>query len=198
MAKIGLRYPVFAPEASHVDGAAITYSAGSVIGRAISANLTWTRNSNDLYSDDTIEDSDNSITDGEITFGLNQVPDEKRVILFGDEANQDGSQEINGEGAPFGGFGYIKVVRRAGVLSYVGHWIHRVQFGMNTDQTNTKGQNIEWQTPEIVGSITGVYLDDSGKVRWAKYKTFTDFADAKAWINGLAGITAASGSTTQH
>ena len=54
MAFVGMRYVVAAPVDTETPGTGITYGNGFVVGKAIQANLTITRNNNPLYADDTI------------------------------------------------------------------------------------------------------------------------------------------------
>lgn len=194
--KIGLRTAIVAPITAYTEGSAITYGTGAVIGKAMTANLTWTRNTNQAYADDALDESDNSITSGQLTYGLNDLTDEARALVLGDEAVGTDTAtyyEENGASAPDVGFGYIKVHMRAGVLVYIAHWIHKVKFAVNSESTNTKGQNIEWQHPEIVGDIAGVTIDNTGKLRWRKHKEFSSYAAALAWLKGFANITGTSG-----
>jgi hypothetical protein len=55
--------------------------------------------------------------------------------------------------------------------------------------TTTKEGSISWNTPTLNGRAAGVYVDSSDKQRFQLHKTFSSIADAKAWLNGLAGIT---------
>lgn len=190
--KIGLRTAIFAPITTHTDGSPITYGTGAIIGKAMTANLTWTRNNNQAYADDALDESDNSITSGQLTYGLNDLSNEARVLVLGDSAMGTGDNvyyEENGESGPDGGFGYIKVYMRQGDIVYDAFWIHKIKFAVTNETTNTKGQNIEWQHPEIVGDIAGVSIDNTGKLRWRKHKEFDAYADALAWLKGFANIT---------
>jgi hypothetical protein len=61
-----MRHPVVAKINTETEGSAITYDAGMVLGKAISADINWTRNDNPLYADDVIAEDDNGITGGTI------------------------------------------------------------------------------------------------------------------------------------
>ena len=57
MAMVGMLHPVAAKIATEVEGQALTYDAGMVVGKAISANITFNRNDNPLYADDAVADA---------------------------------------------------------------------------------------------------------------------------------------------
>ena len=63
----------------------------------------------------------------------------------------------------------------------------KVKFAVPSDAANTQGETIEWQTPEISGTIM---RDDSAKHAWKKEATFTSEAQAEAYIKARLGITA--------
>ena len=200
MAFIGLRHPVVAKLQSHTPGSLPTYQAGMVIGKAIQANLTITRNSNPLHGDDGIAEDDNSITGMSLEMGVDDLSNDVQVymgILDEYEAGQTADGYVdNGDSSPELGVGYVRTRRKAGVTSWEGNWIFRGVFGPTNENTTTKGQNIEWQTPTITGNAMATVVDGTGKNRFRRKKTFTSAAEAEAWIDGIAGITAASGSGT--
>ena len=57
MAEIGMLYPVWAEMATES-----TYGTGMVMGKAVSANLNWQKEDNELYGDDAVAETDQSIT----------------------------------------------------------------------------------------------------------------------------------------
>ena len=59
MAKIGMKYAVYAPfSGTHTSGTAITYGTGKKLCHAISADVTINRRDNPLYGDDTKIEND--------------------------------------------------------------------------------------------------------------------------------------------
>lgn len=195
MAFVGLQHVVAAPITTETEGQALVYGAGMVIGKAIQANLTLNRNDNPLYADDAEAENDNSITGGSIELGVDDLLDAARVMVLGDEAITSGSgaaetteYETTSESAPYVGFGYLRVRRKNGVTSYQALWYHKVQFGETTENAQTKGQNIEWQTPTITGRLMGVQNDATLKQRFRRRATFDTLAEAVAWLDAKAGI----------
>lgn len=193
MAFVGLLYAVAAPIQTEADGQAITYGNGQVIGGMMTAEISYTRNSNPLYADDRVMEEDNSITGGTIKMGVDDVNDDARVMMLGDVKEGDAGEEVyheTGESAPYVGTGYIRVRRKDNKTNYIAYWVHKAIFGIGTESAKTKGQNIEWQTPTLEGSIMGVKNNAALQTRFRERRTFTKESEARAWLNKKAGIEA--------
>ena len=195
MAFIGLRYPVAAAITAETDGSEPTYGTGFVLGKAIAANLTITRNNNPLYGDDAIAEDDTGITAMSVEVGVDDLTDETRAKLLGDVSvagAQTGDPTVYYEtemSAPAVGFGYMRVRRLRGVTSYQAVWMHKVTFGETAENSSTKGESIEWQTPTVTGRAAGIYLTAAGAVAFRKRALFSTAADATAWLKTQANIT---------
>ena len=193
MAFVGLLYAVAAPIQMEADGQAITYGKGQVIGGMMTAEISYTRNSNPLYADDRVMEEDNSITGGTIKMGVDDVNDDARVTMLGDVKEGDAGEEVyheTGESAPYVGTGYIRVRRKDNKTNYIAYWVHKAIFGIGTESAKTKGQNIEWQTPTLEGSIMGVKNNAALQTRFRERRTFTKESEARTWLNKKAGIEA--------
>lgn len=193
MAFVGLLYAVAAPIQTEADGQAITYGKGQVIGGMMTAEISYTRNSNPLYADDRVMEEDNSITGGTIKMGVDDVNDDARVMMLGDVKEGDAGEEVyheTGESAPYVGTGYIRVRRKDNKTNYIAYWVHKAIFGIGTESAKTKGQNIEWQTTTLEGSIMGVKNNAALQTRFRERRTFTKESEARTWLNKKAGIEA--------
>lgn len=191
MAKIGLRYFVFAPVANDNNGAVPTYEKGVVMGEAISADVSWTRSDVKLYADDKVAEVDNSITGGTITMGVNDLTDEVQAAMLNSRADEtdSGAYIESGVSGPNGGVGYVRVMRLHGVDKFIAYWIYKTSFVPGDENAATKGETVDWQTPTVVGEVMGV--DGGGDMPdFRARKTFDTFEAAKGWINTKAGITA--------
>ena len=188
MPKVGLRYAVWAPIATETEGAALTYENPLVLQKPIAADIAYQRTSNPLYAGDVISENDNGITGGTITFNPKDLIDAEQVSMLG--FTDSGDIEVTDATAPAGGFGYVWVKRLAGVTTYIGVWIHKVQFALNADTTKTRAGSIDWQTPTIEGMIYGTYLDGTGVAYYVKHHEYSAYADAKSWVDTIAGISA--------
>lgn len=191
MAFVGLRHVVAATIATEVEGQALTYDAGKVIGKAIEANLSWNRNDNPLYADDAIAENDNGITGGTLELNVDDLTDEVRAYLLGDATEGTGADMAyieTDDAAPYVGVGYIRVRRKNGETSYQGVWIYKAQFAQESEDAQTKGESIEWQTPTINGTIFGVTGEVTGKTAFRERKAFTTYTAAETWLDGKAGL----------
>ena len=189
---VGMMYPVFAPLATHTDGGMPTYSAGSVIQEARNATVTREYANNPLYGDDRIVDDDNGLTGLTMSFESTGLSDADRKKLLGEEdygTSGVSGQWVSDNETPWGGFGYIRKMRLNGVKSFEAWWTLKIKFQEESQATNTKEGSISWGTPTLNGRAAGLDVDSSGKLRYQLHKTFNAIADAKAWLNSLAGIT---------
>lgn len=194
MAFIGLRHPVVAKLSAHTAGSEPTYTGGMVMGHAITGNLTITRNNNPLYGDDVVVEDDNGITAMSLELGLDDLTEDVRVYALGlKEKSGTGSIKTyidTDASAPYVGVGYIRVRRKDGVTAFQGVWMYKAVFSEENENSSTKGESIEWQTPTITGRGMGVDIDGSGNYAFRKKQMFTTEAAAIAWLNEIAGITA--------
>lgn len=187
---VGLMYPVFAPIASHTDGSMPTYGTGRVIQEARNVNITKEINDNPLYGDDIIVDNDDGMTGLSMGFESTGLDDQDRVTLFGDELRTDGEYWESDNSSPKGGFGYIRKMRANGTRSFEAWIILCIQLKEKTQNTATREGNIAWGTPTVEGRATGLYVDDSGKVRFRLHKTFSTVEAAKSWLRTKLNVPA--------
>lgn len=192
--RIGMLHPVAAPITADVEGQAITYGAGMIVGNAVSASTTWNRADTSHYGDDAEDARDNSILSGEISFVNSGLVQAVRVMLLGEEQQGNTEEyEISPDATPYVGFGYARVVRKNGVINYEGIWLHKVQFAENSVEDNTKGESIEWGETTLTGRVLGVRNNSAMKVRYMAHKEFSTVDDAIAWLDGKANVTAQGG-----
>lgn len=189
MAKIGLRYPVFAPITDDNDGAMPTYGTGVVSGKAISADVSWTRSDTRLYADDTVAEVDNSITGGTLTFGVDDLTDDVQVAMLNVRQGENGEYIEGADAGQPGGFGYIRVQQLRGAVKFIAYWIYKIVFTPSDETGATKGETTDWQTPTINGEMMGIY-QNGNTADFRAHKSFDSYEAAKAWIDGKANIAA--------
>jgi len=188
MAVIGMRHLVVATIKTETDNQAIVYNAGKVMGHAVRGNVTINRSDNPLYGDDRVVDNDNGVTGYELDIATTNISDEVEAYALGMEAGENGEYELTDTPAPYCGVGYVKVERSDGVTRYKAIWYHKVQLSRNGDETETKGENIDWKTPSLTGTGMGVNNSSDGKIHFWGYKSFDTPAAAEAWLDNKAGI----------
>lgn len=196
MAFVGMRYVVAAKLKEAEPGRAPVYDAGMVLGRGISADITYNRANNTLRADDVDAETDNGITGGTLSIGVDDIADEAQAAIMAQEMTKDGEYDELGEADPYVGVGYIRVRRFKGVTSYVAYWIWKAQLGIASESAATKQDTIQWQTPTLSGNMMGVQPDESMKTKFRRRKTFTGEnaeKDAYAWLNQMANIQTTEG-----
>lgn len=186
---VGMIYPVFAPLTGHTDGSMPTYGTGRVLQEARNATVTKEINNNPLHGDDRVVDNDNGMTGMTVDFESTGLNDEDRVAVLGEELRTDGEYWESDNATPEGLFGYIRKMRDNGVRKFEAWAVLCIQFNETTQATQTREGQINWGTPTLNGRARGLYVDNSGKLRFRLHKTFTTAAAAKTWLNGLANIT---------
>lgn len=192
MARIGMKYPVFALETAYTEGSAITYATGEFLAHAISATITPNRRNNPLYGDDVKIENDKGLTDYTIALTVDKVPAATRAKLLGDKA-QGGSTpthySVIDTNPPYVGFGYLSIMQENNEKKVKGYWFHRVQFSVDNETDQTKGEQIQWGTYPLTGTGFGVVLDNTGDTQFYDYMDFATEAAALAWLKARAGIT---------
>lgn len=195
MAFIGMRHVVAAEFNSHTPGSEPTYkSSGWDVGKAISGNLTINRNANPLYADDVIAEDDNGITGMDLELGLDDILEDIQAKMGILKEVTAGTPSVTtyydtSASAKDVGVGYIRVRRKNGTTKYQAIWIYQTKFSKNSENAQTKGESIEWQTPTINGKCVGLDVDGSGEVSFRKIRIFDTESAANTYLDGLAGIT---------
>ena len=194
---VELMYPVWAPISSEADGSLPTYGAGRVVQEARSANVTKEINNTPLYGDDRIVDDDNGMTGLTISFESTGLSMEDRVAMLAEEVDSTDGQWEGDNATPYGGFGYIRVMREDGVRKFEAYWILKVKFQEESQETATREGNITWRTPTLNGRAAGMDVDGSGNIRFRKHKIFDSASAAKEWLNTKLNITTTTTTTTE-
>ena len=186
MAAIGMRYLVGAVISGESDGALPTYDKGMKIGRAISANVSLRRNDSELYADDVLAESDNTITGGDVDITVAEILDEVAAAIFGDTKDEETGEYYDSDASsPYIGLGYMREQKYKGVSSFKCTWLYKVQLAPAEESGQTKGETTSFQTQRVTGEILGVSMAD-GKSRFRARKEFKTAAEGIAWLNSKA------------
>jgi len=195
MAMIGMRHVVAAafPD-NFTEGSAPTYSSGFDVGGAISANLTKTRNTNGaLYYDDALGENDQGLISLGLELGVDDLTEavlDKMGIL---KAVSTGSPLVTtyyetSANPTALGIGYMRVRQKHNVVTYQAIWIYKMQFVMDSESAQTKGETIQWQTPTVNGTGFGLKIDSSDDLSFREIRTFETESDAAGYLDTKAGI----------
>ena len=194
MARIGLTN-IWYGILTEGDNGAATYSGAKSFGKAISCKVDISNNDAKLYADDTLAESDTSFNNGTVTLGVDEDADETFAEILGHTLTKpsDSSGSTTGGGevvrtasdsAPYVGLGRVITKMVNGTYKYKAEFLAKVKFSEPSNEENTKGENVEFATPEIEGIISSL-ADEKGT--WSKSQTFATKAEAVAYIKKLLG-----------
>lgn len=188
---VGMMYPVWAPLTAHTDGSMPTYGTGRVIMEARTANVTYTRGNNPDYGDDRIVDDDDGITDLQIQFESTGISDEDRVAVLGEvvRTGNAGGQWVTDKSSPWGGFGYIRVMRHNGVRKFEAWITLKIKFHEDSQSTQAREGQIVWGHPTLTGRAAALDVDGGTELKYQLHDSFDTIAAAKTFINGLLNVT---------
>ena len=186
MAKIGLNNFRYGIATIGSDGS-ITYGAAQKPGKAITFSFEPTKSDAKLYADDSLAESDTSVTGGTCTIGIDRFDEVTMAALLG-HTNTDGEvvSSIN-DVAPYVGLGRVTRLLIDGVQKFRVTFLSQVVFSEPSSSDNTRGESIEFATYELEGNVV---VPANGV--WRKEKTFTTEADAIQYLEGLFGTSPVS------
>ena len=185
MAKIGLnnfRYG-FLTEAQ--DGTP-SYSGAKTPGKAISCNVDVSNNDAKLNADDQVQEIDNSFSGGTVTMGVDRYDYQMQADLLGHTYNKEtGNLKRNtNDVAPYIGFGRVITEMVDGVIQYRVEFLYKVKMSEPSQEENTKGESVEFNTFEMEGTVA-----QCGNGDWSESQTFSTKSAAINYLEGLLGTT---------
>lgn len=180
MAKIGLKNFLFGILTESGDPATATYGTAQKPAKAISCNVSINSSDAKLYADDALAESDTSFVDGSVTLGIDDEDIEMMGTLLGHTVTQGEMVRKSSDAAPYVGLGRIVTKMVGGAYKYKVEFLSKVKFKEPSQEDNTKGENLEFGTTEIEGTIA--CLADG---TWSKAQTFDTLSAAQTYLNGL-------------
>lgn len=204
MAGIGL-YGVYYAKAIVANGVVTGYQGGpKTMGKAIDASFEPnTPDDNPLYANNSVGENDSSgASGGTLTLTLDRLTQAAAADMFGltvedveVTVGQTPGETVEGtalkykgneQSAPLG-VAFIRMNQEDGVRNHEVIIYRRVTFSMPSMEAQTMGESIEWQTPEIEGTVTG--LEDDGTNAWFEQVVFPTQEAAIAYINSYLSTT---------
>ena len=196
MAGIGM-YGVYYSKATIANGVVTGYAGVQTMGKAISASFEpSTPDDNPLYANNAVAENDSSgASGGTLTLTLDRLTQDAAADLYGltvedvevTVGDTPGTQ-VEGtalkytgteQSAPVG-VAFIRQNQVDGVWNHEVILYRRVTFSMPADNAQTMGESIEWQTPEISGTVMG--LEGDGTNAWFEQVIFPTQEAAIAYI----------------
>lgn len=193
MAYIGMKNVLLAKLKTETKGQPCVYENGMVFGKAINADVSFTKAQTDLYADDGAAESDNSITGGNVTLGIDDIPDEALTMLGYKKVGEGTTAEYikTSESSDYVGLGFTRTRVLQGIRSHEAIWLYKLQLGLESLNAQTKGQQMQWQTPTLSGTLMSVQNDADLTTNWHAFKRFENEADAVSYLKNLAGMASA-------
>lgn len=197
MAGIGL-YGVFYKKCVKQNGVTIGYTGElKQMGKAVSADFTPNSpEDNPLYANNGMAENDSSTgSGGELTMTLDRMTLETAGDLYGTTVEQvtatvDGEtvqgQEITYKGDEVSvpvGVAYIRMNQEDGARNHELVFYRESTFTRPDDSCQTMGETIEWQTPEVTGTVAG--LQGDGKGKWFRSSRWPTQEAAIAYMEKL-------------
>lgn len=184
MASIGLKYVAWAQMATEPDNAVPTFGTGLVLGKAVSANLSITRAEAELYADDMLAEYVNEFSSGNLTMEVDNISLQNQATLYGATYSNGEMQVGTEDSAPYGGIGGYQVLMIHGVRKYRAWFFPKAKATMPDWTGTTKGSSISFGTQPIDMRIAAPAYG-----AWYRVKEFDSESAAKAWVDGLLGVT---------
>lgn len=204
MAYTGL-YGVYYALADVTDGVVTGYTGGAkTMGKAISASFEPNNpEDNPLYANDSIAENEASgASGGTLTFTLDHLSLDAAADMFGLTVEEEEvtvgtspGEAVQGQGLKYHGneqskpigIGFIRTQQLSGVRSYEVLLYRRGTAAMPSTEAETKGESIEWQTPEIECNIFG--LEGDGTNAWFEQMVFPTQQAAIQYITNYFAVT---------
>ena len=181
MAKIGLnnfRYAI----ATVGQNGTITYGTVKKPAKAVSFSFEPTTSDAKLYADDSLAESDNRVTGGTCTMGIDRLDAETMAEILGHDYDNSTHEVVSNVNdiAPYVGVGRIVRIMVDGVQNFRATFLAQCKFAEPSADDNTMGESVEFSTYELSGTVV-VPADGN----WRREKVFTTQEDAITYLEGL-------------
>ena len=187
MARIGYKKGKY----NKIDAETKKYAAveGAVpcLEKVIDEKFSAEYNSAELYADDALAECDYSFKKGTLSITVANDDDEKDAELMGNTIEEGEVTKKVNDTAPEFGYGHIVTKMVGGVRKYKVEFFPRVKWTKITTDAKTRGENVEFGTTAIEGTVFPLDADFNGMTAgtWEKHKTFATEAEAEEYLNEL-------------
>lgn len=180
MAQIGLTNLWYGLLTEAEDGTP-SYAGAKSFGKAVSAKVDVSTNDATLYADDVLVESDKSFQNAKVTLG---VADDDMTIfaeILGHKVAESGGEMVRSanDAAPWVGLGRVVTKMVGGKYVYKGEFLYKVRFGEPSQEDKTKGDSVDFSTPEIEGTAATL-----ANGQWSAAQVFDTKTAAVEWVKG--------------
>lgn len=179
MARIGLKKFRFGILTEETDGTA-TYGTMHTPGKAVSCSVSITNNNATLYADDALAESDKTFQSGTVSLTLDNDDLETLAILLGHTITNGNLVRNANDTAPYVGIARIITKMINGSYQYIVEFLNKVKFAEPNQEENTKGENVEFGTTQIEGTVATL-----ANGNWSVAQAFTSLSAAEAYLESL-------------
>lgn len=183
MASMGLRYMAWAKMATEPTNAIPTYSAGLVLGKAVSTNLAVQTAEGELYADDMLSEYVSEFVSADFSAEVDNISLANQATVYGATYASDEFQASKSDVAPYGGVGGYQVLLINNVKKYRAWFFPKAIASMPDLDAATQGNSISFGTQPIKMKIMSPLYGS-----WYYVKEFTTAAAAQAYIDSKLGV----------
>ena len=206
MAIIGASRPYFAKYRKI--GNTVQYYDGGVMGALVQFNIELEgndNNNNDFYADNAVKETQrNKFSSGTLTVQTDDLRQEVSKAMLGVKeetlpsipgVTESGVKELvydDDINTPYLGIGVIQKKQVDDMIRWRAIVLRKIMFNVPTEAAETEGETINWQVPELSGTIM---RDDTQKHMWKREATFETESAAAAYIRYMLNIPASNDAT---
>ena len=182
MAKIGLNNFRYAVATVNPTDGSISYGTVKKPGKAVSFSFEPTNSDAKLYADDGLAETDNRVTGGTCTMGIDRYDAETMAQILGHTYSSETQEVVSNvnDVAPYVGVGRVVRIMVDGTQKFRATFLAQCKFAEPTASDNTMGETVEFSTYELPGTMV---IPANGN--WRKEKVFTSQTDAINYLEGL-------------
>lgn len=166
----------------------ISYENPTDVGDAMSAQLDLRFAEGRLYAESKLAEYIKLATGGTISLAVKYIKKAAQAMLYGctTDTSKENIKFSAKDVANYVGVGFYAPDKVDGVTKYTCVWVPKALFGPPSMAYQTKGENIQFNTPTTTGEFLA---DDSENELLLETETVDSAADAITWIKGKLGET---------
>ena len=166
----------------------VSYENPTDVGDAMSAQLDLRFAEGRLYAESKLGEYIKLATGGTISLAVKYIKKAAQAMLYGctTDTSKENIKFSAKDVANYVGVGFYAPDKVDGVTKYTCVWVPKALFGPPSMAYQTKGENIQFNTPTTTGEFLA---DDSENELLLETETVDSAAEAVTWIKGKLGET---------
>lgn len=178
MAQIGLKNLYYAVMTIDAETGAETYGTPKKIGHAVSIDIQPTTQTANLYGDDMAVATDIALQEITVTIETTHIPLEDQAALLGHTYTDGQLTAKMSDTAPYVALLFESQKHDGGIRCVK---LLKGKFAPSQETINTKGENLDYQVPQLVGTFVSRQSDGA----WKIVKDFAEGADTSSWYTSI-------------